>query len=168
MEVGDAYNHAVECILNDSELSKWKFLLCLEEDNMPPPDGLLKLIEDIDSSPYAGVGGLYFTKGEGGQPMCYGHPQAIPKNFIPFMPPPNSVTECNGLGMGFTLFRIEMFRKVEKPWFKTVQEYRPGEGSKGYTQDLYFCERAAKEGFRFACSSRVLVGHLDPQTDICW
>src|SRR5262245_35287664 len=44
MEVGEAYNQAISTILNHPELSKWKYILTLEEDNMPPPDGLLKLL----------------------------------------------------------------------------------------------------------------------------
>jgi hypothetical protein len=166
MEVGEAYNHAIEAIMASDELSKWKYVLTLEEDNMPPPDGLLKLIESIDK--FDAVGGLYWTKGPGGQPMCYGQPGAMPKNFIPFMPAPNAVTPCNGLGMGFTLFRMDLFRKVEKPWFKTVQEYTPGQGSQGFTQDLFFFDKAAKCGARFACDSRVPVGHYELAGDQVW
>lgn len=168
MEVGDAYNHAVECILGNPDLSKWKYMLTLETDNAPPPDGLIKLLEDIENGPWHAVGGLYFTKGESGAPMCYGSPASMPKNFIPFLPPPNSVTECNGLGMGFTLFRIEDFKKMPKPWFKTVQEYEPGVGARAFTQDLWHFNEGFKCGFRNACSSRVLVGHLDKDRDIMW
>src|SRR5262245_4767500 len=70
MEVGEAYNSAIEMILNHEQLREWKYVLTLEEDNTPPPDGLLKLYESMDD--YAVVGGLYWTKGEGGQPMIYG------------------------------------------------------------------------------------------------
>lgn len=168
MEVGDAYNAAVQNILGNPELSKWKYILTVEEDNVPPPDGLLKLIQDIESGPWAAVGALYWTKGEGGQPMCYGKPDVLPRNFVPWLPPPESVAECNGLGMGFTLMRIEMFRKVPAPWFRTVQQYTPGIGSAAFTQDLWFFQEAAKYGFRFACSTRVLVGHYDYQNDQIW
>src|SRR4029077_20594938 len=115
-EVGDAYNAALEVILAHEQLSKFKYVLTLEEDNMPPPDGLLKLYESIDG--YAAVGGLYWTKGEGGQPMCYGDPKEI-LNFRPQIPKPGEITECNGLGMGFTLFDLEVFKnpKFEKPFF---------------------------------------------------
>ena len=85
---GDAYNHAIELILDHPELSKWKYLLTLEEDNLPPPDGLLKLYESIED--YAVVGGLYWTKGEAGQPMIYGDPTGI-LNFMPQLPLP---TRC--------------------------------------------------------------------------
>jgi hypothetical protein len=165
MEVGDAYNTAIAAILEHPVLSQWRYVLTLEEDNMPPPDGLLKLYESIKD--YDAVGGLYWTKGEGGQPMCYGHPQGI-LNFIPQLPEPETVQECNGLGMGFTLFRLGVFRELEPPWFKTVQEYTPEAGTKMYTQDLYFFEQARRAGKRVACDTRVRVGHYDATSDIIW
>jgi hypothetical protein len=166
-EVGDAYNAALEVILAHEQLSKFKYVLTLEEDNMPPPDGLLKLYEAIDG--YAAVGGLYWTKGEGGQPMQYGDPREI-LNFRPQMPVPGQLNECNGLGMGFTLFDMEVFKdpKLEKPFFKTIQEYSPETGAASGTQDLYFFAKVRKLGYKVACDARVLVGHLDPQTGQVW
>jgi hypothetical protein len=165
-EVGDGYNQAIEMILGNEELSKFEYMLTIEEDNLPPPDGHLKLLESIVD--FDAVGGLYWTKGDGGMPMCYGQPSAIPKNFIPWLPPPGTVAQCNGLGMGFTLFRMAMFKKMPKPWFKTVQDFTPGVGAKAFTQDLWFFQEAAKFGYRFASDTRCLVGHFDPQTGIVW
>lgn len=165
MEVADAYNAAIETILAHPELSTWRYILTLEEDNMPAPDGLLKLYESIKD--FDVVGGLYWTKGEEGQPMCYGRPEGI-LNFIPQIPEPETVQECNGLGMGFTLFRLELFRELKAPWFKTLQEYSPSDGARLYTQDLYFFEHARGAGKRVACDTRVRVGHYDAQGDIVW
>jgi hypothetical protein len=174
MEVGEAYSQAIEFILASPELSKWKYVLTLEEDNMPPPDGLLKLVEAIegkvDGQRYDVVGGLYWTKGEGGQPMIYGDPDVLPINFIPQLPRIEGVQRTNGLGMGFNLFRLEMFRdpKLERPLFKSQQEYMPGVGMRAYSQDLYFYERAGALGYRFACDTRVKVGHYDYENDFVW
>lgn len=165
-EVGDGYNQAVDIILGNPDLSKFKFMLTLEEDNLPPPDGLLKLLESVKD--FDVVGGLYWTKGEGGQPMCYGNPDTMPRNYIPWLPTPGAVARCNGLGMGFTLFRLELFQKMARPWFKTVEEFTPGVGAHAMTQDLFFFENAAKQGFRVACDTRVLVGHRDTKTGIIW
>lgn len=168
MEVGEAYNSMIEMILQNPELSTWKYILTIEEDNMPPPDGLLKLYEHMDD--YAVVGGLYWTKGEGGQPMIYGDPNVAPLNFIPQMPAADGIQPANGLGMGFNLFKLDMFKdeKIPKPWFKTVQEFTPHAGAKMYTQDLYFYENAGKAGYTFACDTRIRVGHYDVVNDIVW
>lgn len=168
MEVGEAYNAMVEMILANPDLSTWKYLLTIEEDNIPPADGLLKLYESMDR--FDVVGGLYWTKGEGGQPMIYGNPDVKPLNFIPQMPETESVQAANGLGMGFNLFKMEIFKNplLPKPFFKTVQDYTPGSGVKTYTQDLYFYENAGKLGYKFACDTRVKVGHYDAAMDIVW
>ena len=168
MEVGEAYNQVIQMILENPELSKFKFILTLEEDNAPPADGLIKLYESIDD--YDGVGGLYWTKGEGGQPMCYGDPRVMPLNFIPQIPPPDTVTPCNGLGMGFTLFRLEMLKDKRFEyghWFKTKQEMTP-EGGIQMTQDLWFSQKARELGYKFACDARVRVGHYDAVNQIMW
>lgn len=161
MEIGDAYNQAVEMILADPNLSKFKYLLTVEADNLPPTDGLIRLYEAIQK--YDGVGGLYYTKGELGQPMIYGDPSVMPRNFVPQVPKPDTIQHCNGLGMGFNLFRIEMFKKMPKPWFKTVQE--PG---KMFSQDLWFYNNAASYGYKFACDTRIKVGHYDAANNMVW
>jgi hypothetical protein len=161
-EVGAAYQAAMEMILS-SALSDWKYLLTIEEDNIPPADGLLKLYENICqckklcTEHYSAVGGLYWTKGEGtGQPMIYGNPKTM-LEFTPQLPLPDKIQECNGLGMGFTLFRLDLFRdeRIEQPWFKTVQSPTEGYG----TQDLYFFKKVRQAGYRVASDNRTKVGH---------
>lgn len=167
MEVGDAYNSGIELILGNEGLSNFKYLLTVEEDNIPPPDGLLKLLESIGD--YAAVGGLYWTKGDGGQPMIYGDPTGI-LSFQPQIPIPDTVQECNGLGMGFTLFNLDVFRdeRIPRPWFKTVQEWSPDGGARMGTQDLYFFANARKAGWKVASDNRVKVGHYDYEADVIW
>lgn len=155
-EVADAYNAAVEMILRDSQ--RWKYMLTVETDNLPPRDGLVKLYESMDE--YDAVGGLYYVKGEGGDPMIYGNP-LIEGDHRPQLVRENTVQECNGLGMGFTLFNVDMFRALPKPWFKT-------DNINESTQDLYFFAHARQNGFRVACDTRVKVGHIDFQTRKIW
>lgn len=168
MEVGVAYSAAIEQILAHPILSQWKYILTLEEDNMPPPDGLIKLYDHHDK--FDVIGGLYWTKGEQGQPMIYGDPKEKDLNFIPQVPLSDTIQECNGLGMGFTLFKMDVFKdpKLPRPFFKTQQEYFPGQGVKSYTQDLYFFENIKKLNYKVACDTRVKVGHYDPENDIVW
>jgi hypothetical protein len=166
MEVGDAYSSAIESILSHSELSQWEYLLTLEHDNIPPIDGVIKLLETMEEhKEFACVGGLYWTKGEGGVPQIWGDPNDPVLNFRPQVPIPNTVQECCGTGMGFNLWRLSMFKdkKLRKPWFKTVA------GSEGVgTQDLYAWNDFRKHGYRCAIDTRVLVGHYDHSTGVVW
>lgn len=167
MEVGEAYSSAIETILSHPELSTWEYILTLEHDNAPPPDGLIKLLQAMEEHPeYACIGGLYFTKGEAGVPQIWGDPKDPILNFRPQPPDPKGgIVECCGTGMGFNLWRLSMFKdkKLRKPWFKTSA----GKDGIG-TQDLYFWGDARKHGYRCAVDCSVAVGHLDVQTDIMW
>lgn len=165
-EVGEAYCNAIESVLAHPDLKDWEYLLTIEHDNVPPPDGVVKLIESMDAHPeYACIGGLYWTKGEGGVPQIWGDPADPVLNFRPLLPRTGELVECCGTGMGFNLWRMSMFKdeKLRKPWFKTVC------GSEGVgTQDLYFWGDARKHGYRCAVDCRVLVGHYDQAQDITW
>jgi len=159
MEVGDAYSQAIEGILSHPELSEWEYILTLEHDNTPPPDGVIKLVEQMENHPeYACIGGLYFTKGDGGVAQIWGDPKDPILNFRPQLPDLNGgLVECCGTGMGFNLWRMSMFKddRLRKPWFHTQVK----EGVS--TQDLYFWADARKYGYRCAVDCSVKVGHYD-------
>lgn len=166
MEVGDAYSTAIENILQHPDLGKWEFLLTIEHDNLPPVDGVMSLLAQMDAHPeFACIGGLYFTKGEDGVAQIWGDPKDPVLNFRPQPPAPGQLVECCGTGMGFNLWRMSMFRdeRLRRPWFRTVSG-REGTG----TQDLYFWGDARKYGYRCAIDCAVTVGHYDVATDIVW
>jgi len=166
MQVDEAYNSLIKYVLDNPYLSKFKYILTIEEDNMPPADGLLKLYESIDE--YDVVGGLYWSKTQNGFPMLFGDPEVDKMDSKPLIPIPGQVQRANALGMGFNLFKLDMFRNIEAPWFKTVEVSNSYEGTSIMTQDFYFYRKAAELGYKFACDNRILVGHFDSKTDIVW
>lgn len=159
-EVGEAYSNAIEMILAHPELSQFKYILTIEHDNIVPLDGHVKLLERMEANPeYACIGGLYFTKGYGGQPQIWGNPKE-PMNFKPQAPDlDGGLVDCTGTGMGFNLFRLSMFKdkKLKRPWFKTSASAAEGVA----TQDLYFWNDAFKHGYKAAIDCSVRVGHYD-------
>ena len=165
LEVGEAYSKAVDQVLTHPVFSKFKYILTLEHDNVPPGDGVLKLLKYMEDFPeYDAISGLYWTKGEQGVPQLWGDVKDPVVNFRP-QPPTEEVQECYGIGMGFALWRLEMFRdkNIPRPFFKTVVSM-DGVG----TQDLYFCKNARMYGHRFAVATKVLVGHIDVNSGIIW
>lgn len=166
MEVGEAFSQSIAEILAHPELSQWEYVLTIEHDNIPPADGLIKLIEAMHQHPeYSCIGGLYWTKGEGGVPQIWGDPKDPVLNFRPQPPVDNQLIECCGTGMGFNLWRMDMFKdeRLRKPWFKTIA------GAEGVgTQDLYAWSDFRKYGYRCAIHCGVKVGHYDSITDITW
>lgn len=166
-EVGEAYSNCIEAILENPELSTWEYLLTIEHDNIPPSDGVLKLIKRMEQHPeFACIGGLYWTKGEDGVPQIWGDIKDPIVNYRPQTPRPGELIECYGTGMGFNLWRLEMFKdkRLPKPWFKTKASKEEGVG----TQDLAFWGEARKFGYRCAIDCDILVGHYDVARDIIW
>jgi hypothetical protein len=158
MEVGEAFSQSIEFILNHPDLSKYKYLLTVEHDNAPPPDGLIKLQRYMEAHPeYDCIGGLYWTKGPEGVPQCWGDPRDPVPNYRPQTPVPGQLMEVQGTGMGFNLWRLDMFKDpdLQKPFFKTQVEGGIA------TQDLAFWSKARPLGYRCAIACDVLVGHYD-------
>ena len=175
-EVGQAYNEMIKNILANPELSKWKYILTLEDDNIQPADAHIRLLETIEWGKYDAVSGLYFTKGEVGMPMAYGDPAEMARTGVLDFKPRDvrdaikngHVMPVNGIAMGCSLYRMDMFKEIQGPWFVTLNDIIPEKGVACFTQDLYFCERAVKAGKRFAVDMRVKVGHLDINTGVVY
>jgi len=165
-EVGEAYSRAIESILSHPELSQWEYLLTIEHDNTIPSDGVIKLIERMEIHPeMAAISGGYFTKGPGGVYQAWGDIKDPIVNYRPVPPRlDGELLETYGLGMGFCIFRLSMFKdeKIPRPWFKTLN----GKDGKGIgTQDLTFWTAARKAGYRCAVDGTVACGHYDLRGD---
>jgi len=166
MEVAEAYSTAIEQILAHPELSTWEYVLTIEHDNMPPGDGVLRLLERMEANPrYSCIGGLYFLKGFGGCAQIWGDPKDPVLNFRPQLPDANGgLVECCGTGMGFNLWRLKMFKdkKLRWPWFVTQRKNGLA------TQDLYAWTDLRKHGYRCAIDCGVKVGHYDAEGGVVW
>ena len=166
-EVGKAYDDQLAAVLDHPELGKWRYLLTLEDDNIPPPDAVTLLVEAIEAGPFDGVGGLYFLKGDFNMPQCYGDPAEYSRTGVADFRPRDvasaikqgAIVPCNGIAMGCSLYRMSAFRDIPRPWFKT---------NTSNTQDLFFCSKALGAGKRFACDTRCRVGHLDTVSGVIY
>lgn len=168
-EVGEAYSNAIEQVLAHPDLSQWEYVLTLESDNVPPPDGVLRLLKRMEDYPeFSGIGGLYWCKGASGPngmgvAHLWGDVSDPNVNFRPVKPrilPDGRGDMCRvyGTSMGFNMWRMEMFRdkRLPRPLFRTKASVE-GVG----TQDLHFANEALKLGYKFAVDCDCRVGHID-------
>lgn len=176
-EVGRAYTDLVKYVLNHAQLSQFKYLMTLEDDNIPPADAHTRLLERISGSPYDAVSALYYSK-EVGLPMAFGYPERFKEKFdlefsardVTDAVKNGDLMEVNGIAMGCTIYKMDLFRQIEPPWFVTVNELiETGDpnlpiAAVTRTQDLSFCERARWLGKRFAVDCSLRVGHIDVKT----
>lgn len=177
-EVGEAYNKTLAAILAHPEFSKCRYVLTLEDDNIVPADAHIRLLESIEEGGFDAVSGIYWTKGPFNMPMAYGdYDEYVRTGEISFAPRDvraalarGQIMPCLGIAMGCALWRMDLFRELEPPWYVSVADVLSEErakvlhgepGGQAWTQDLWFCRRAIKSGKRFAVDLRVRVGHLD-------
>jgi hypothetical protein len=161
------YNANIEQILLTPKLNEFKYILTMEENYMPPFDGLAKLFENIDK--YDAVSGLIYTKGEESKPMIYGHPMMLPSNYAPVGIMGEDIQLCLGLPTGFTLFKLDLFKddRIPKPWFRTVGPFEVGKDNSVH-DDQYFFENIHRLGYKVAVDTRVKVAHIETDSEVVW
>lgn len=65
--------------------------------------------------------------------------------------------ECHATGTGIILIKVEVLRKMPRPWF--AFEYHPT-GQCKLGEDWYFCREAKKVGYKVWADPAIKVGHL--------
>lgn len=150
-EVAEAYNDLIEIALKTS----CRFFLTMEDDNLPPPYGHIKLLAGLDKfREFDAISGIYHTKDEEHVPLVFDEDYR-PKAVIE-----SDIIDVGAIPMGFALWHRRLFERVRPPWFMTVDE-----GENRCTHDIYFARRARDEaGALFAVHTGVQVGHIDRRT----
>lgn len=162
-EVGMAYSDQIQGVLAHPELSTWKYVLSIEDDTLPPADGVLKLVDAMDQG-FDVVAGLYFTKGDVNMPQAYGSPAEYARTGVLDFRPRDVVEAVqsgglmpvNGTAMGFTLYKMSLFKEIPGPWFVTTPNN---------TQDLHFAQKLARAGKRQVVHCGVRCAHADWATE---
>lgn len=152
---------------------KAKYLYFIDEDVTPPPHALRQLIYHLEHWPKAAVAaGIYCHKSPPSMPMVFrgngGGPYWDWKV--------GEVFDCSGVGMGCALIRVDAFKTIEKPYFKTVDNQKAfldgvnmGEA---WTEDLYFCHKLTtakgpgvpEGGWQILADGGILPDHWDAKT----
>ena len=130
----------------------YDYILWIDSDMIIPKNTLVQLLShDKDI-----VSGVYAYKIIGGK-------NAVAKRFkkgakdtyedIPLAEIRESeqLMEIDGVGFGCVLTKVDIFRNIKKPWFK----YSPNMG-----EDIYFCRKAQKAGYKVYLDTSILCGHV--------
>lgn len=153
-------------ILVEHALKKFNadYILFVDNDVVPPQDGLDRLIEVMESSKQIGM-------------VCGDYPTKFdlnPVSNVTVVDPANDgiVTELDRsslkdkdlitdhiwvTGLGFALIRKEVFLSIPYPYFKCFEH----KGDKGINEDSYFCEHLLKAGWKIVVNRKVKCLHLD-------
>lgn len=174
-EIAEVRNQLVEMVLSDP--NRQSHILWIDDDVLVFPGCLLDLLhQDKDI-----VSGVYFTKlpDNLSNPLIYSAEGAGSDRFIP-----NQCYPVYAHGMGLTLVRTDVYRKMAKELdlgldkYNRPQWYRTSKMSEeiaevngvvdvGYTEDVWFCRHAAKLGYQphILTTKHAFAFHYDFQKD---
>lgn len=68
---------------------------------------------------------------------------------------PDKLFKCYAVATGFMLINLDIFKKLEKPYFDAHQE-----GGGHTTEDVQFCINANKAGIEVWCDPTLKLGHI--------
>jgi hypothetical protein len=133
------------------------YLFFVDDDMICPDDLFLKLyrhraIADV-------VAPLAFTRNAPHKPVCYAsiegwdavnrEPYFINNTIMKYQR--NKLMECDAVGFGAALIKVDLFRKIKQPWFMS---------SEGTGEDILFCYKVKKVGGRVFMDTSVDIGHV--------
>lgn len=142
-----------------------KYLFFIDEDVTPPGHALRQLIYHLEHWPKAAVAaGIYCHKSTPQMPMVFRGNGTGPYWDWHI----GEVFDCSGVGMGCALIRVDVFKTLEEPWFKTIDTidlYLEGvPAGEMWTEDLYFCDKITKAGWKILADGGLLPDHWDAKT----
>ena len=125
------------------------YILFIDTDQTYPVETLERvLVHDKDI-----CGMLYFMRRLPAEPcMLRAERHDNRVEYKPIKEYPRGLLEVDGIGMGFTLIKTHVFRKIEKPWFWIIYP--------SVTEDIYFCIKAQQAGYKIFVDTTHPIGHL--------
>ena len=120
------------------------YFLFIDQDSVVPVDlfGLL-LQHDLDI-----VSGFYVKKKAPYMP-CFGFNAGTDFEWNP-----GTTFEVDWIGFGAVLIKERVFRELQEPYFKVVNNAEQQIG-----EDIYFCRQAKAAGFKIYVDSSIEIGH---------
>ena len=143
-----------------------KYLLFLDDDTAPPNFTISRLMSILDTQPDVGcAGGIYSTKTVPSHPVVGRKEKEGPSwNWKV-----GDVFDCEVLGTGCLMIRVDVFKSLEQPWFaeeSIVNPDGPGEETMliKTTDDIFFLRKVKAAGYRIVADGGVLPIHWDVAT----
>jgi hypothetical protein len=136
--------------------------LFMIDDDMICPDDLFERLyrHDVDL-----VAPLAFTRNYPHKPVLYsildGWDPVVQRDYFInhhiMNYPKDKLVECDAVGFGAALIKVDVIRGIEKPRFMC---------SSGTGEDILFCHKARKAGFRVFMDTSTKLGHLSHPVNV--
>ena len=155
-------NCAEEAVKNGHD-----YLLFIDDDIIPPEDGLVKMLDLMERNITAGVvTGDYLLKGK----VSHSAHLQLDKDGLCTelnrLSDTSNIIESNWMiGLGFALINTEVFKQIRAPWFLNNSD-KKDETNVG--EDAFFTELVLQSGYKILIDRSVQCAHVDYKTQIVY
>lgn len=151
-----------------------RYLFFLDDDVTVPPNTLRTLIQEMERQPkdVAVLAGIYCSKEYPPQPLVFKNMGDGPY----YQWKLGEVFEVEAVATGMMLIRMEAIRQIQEPWFIDVDGVEKGRRlglvsdpellDFKMTDDVFFCQKVRKAGFRVMAHGGVLGMHWDEKGNV--
>lgn len=140
-----------------------KYLWFIDDDTIPPPNTLRRLIYILENNPDIMVcGGVYATKSDPPAPVVF-RGMGL-GSFWEWKK--GDVFEVTGMGAGCMMIKTEIFKKIPAPYFPwpKFESVDPTIPSTSVSEDISFCNAVRKAGYKVFAHGDILCDHFDVTT----
>jgi len=151
MTIDRGYTEAVFQAIRDGATH----LMCIEDDTFPPLDAIERLLAH-DEAIVCG----WYPKRQTGKRV--GVPIVLANGKRQTLDNPDGhagLVELYTAPMGCTLIKVDVFKKIEMPWFVTTGQL---------TQDSFFSQKAREAGYTLWCDTSIRCEHRDRKTGLVY
>lgn len=135
--------------------AKGDYILFLDDDVLPPPDALTKLLRHKKDF----VSGLYFSRQRPHYPQIHMVNKEDPRRCDSVIDyEKDKLIQVEACGGGCMLIKRKVFKKLKRPYF----HYIPADEESGIkkSEDYYFCEKVREAGFKIYCDTSIICNHI--------
>lgn len=154
-EVGESRNRLVQYALKIGA----EYILFIDDDVILPSNCFNKLVYWAKKG-HDVVSGVYYSKQIPPQPLIF---KGRGNGYFSNWKVGDLIDDADGIGMGITLIKTEIFKKLSKPWYKSVVNKKEKGVDQLFSIDesLYFCDKLKNDGIKILVDTGIQGIHFD-------
>jgi len=138
-------------IVNEAIKQECDYIFWIDDDMVIKPD--INIVEKLMVHDKDIVAPLFFSRSYPYIPMIFkrktwGTKYCVYDNIMDY---PKGLLKVDGIGFGCVLTKVEMFKKLSKPYFWANEVFG---------EDLFFCENCMRAGVEIYADTTIDVGHI--------
>lgn len=123
-----------------------QMVIFMDTDILPPPQGINRLL----TVQYPIVSGFYYTSGPNTLPCAWAweKKEIDGKEIEAYFHIPSNATgfvRADAVGMGFVKIDVDIFKRLDPPWFLYEERYEGRRRVEGISEDFYFFRKVREQ-----------------------